>query len=65
MNSLELFAGAGGLGLGLHAAGFRPVGVIECDSYCCNTIRENKQRGMEGVKEALRRGVIREPDGGV
>jgi len=50
MNSLEIFAGAGGLGLGLHAAGFKPVGVIERDSYCCDTIRENKRRGMQGVR---------------
>jgi len=45
MRSLELFAGAGGLGLGLHSAGFHPEGVIERDSHCCNTILENKQRG--------------------
>lgn len=41
MRSLELFAGAGGLGMGLHGAGFRPVGVIERDADCCNTLRHN------------------------
>jgi DNA (cytosine-5)-methyltransferase 1 len=41
MKSIELFAGAGGLGIGLHQAGFHPVRVIERDRYCCNTIREN------------------------
>lgn len=50
MKSIELFAGAGGLGLGLHEAGFKPVNVIEWDSYCCETIRENKQRGLKAVK---------------
>lgn len=50
MRSVELFAGAGGLGLGLHEAGFRPVNVIEWDEYCCDTIRENKLRGIGSVK---------------
>lgn len=50
MKSIELFAGAGGLGIGLHEAGFRPVNVIEWDSYCCDTIRENKARGIPAVK---------------
>lgn len=50
MKSIELFAGAGGLGIGLHDAGFRPVNVIEWDSYCCDTIRENKSRSVHAVK---------------
>jgi DNA (cytosine-5)-methyltransferase 1 len=50
MKSIELFAGAGGLGLGLHAAGFRADNVIEWDTYCCDTIRENKKRGLRAVK---------------
>ncbi len=49
MNSIELFAGAGGLGIGLHEAGFNPVNVIEWNSYCCDTIRENKARGVAAV----------------
>ena len=51
MKSIELFAGAGGLGIGLHEAGFRPVDVIEWNSYCCDTIRENKERGIKAVKD--------------
>lgn len=51
MKSIELFAGAGGLGIGLHGAGFRPVDVIEWNTYCCDTIRENKARGIEAVRD--------------
>jgi DNA (cytosine-5)-methyltransferase 1 len=50
MKSVELFAGAGGLGIGLHLAGFHPVKVIERDRHCCDTIRENQARGIESVK---------------
>jgi DNA (cytosine-5)-methyltransferase 1 len=49
MNSIELFAGAGGLGLGVSLAGFHPVLVVERDSYCCDTIRENQLRKIEPV----------------
>lgn len=45
MKSIELFAGAGGLGMGLHLAGFKPIQVIEWDRYCCDTIRNNALRG--------------------
>jgi DNA (cytosine-5)-methyltransferase 1 len=50
MRSVELFAGAGGLGLGLHAAGFSPLSVIEWDRYCCDTIRENQGRKLAKVE---------------
>lgn len=51
MRSIELFAGAGGLGIGLHGAGITPVGVIERDSYCCETIRENQRRNVPAVRD--------------
>ena len=44
MNSIELFAGAGGLGMGLHRAGFHPLSVVEWDHDCCETLRENQVR---------------------
>jgi DNA (cytosine-5)-methyltransferase 1 len=49
MKSIELFAGAGGLGMGLHQAGFHPVKVVEWDRYCCDTIRKNKNRRVSSV----------------
>lgn len=49
MRAIELFAGAGGLGLGVSRAGFRPLGVIERDRHCCKTIRENQSRGFAAV----------------
>ncbi|MDP2259950.1 MAG: DNA cytosine methyltransferase [Caulobacter sp.] len=49
MKSLELFAGAGGLGMGLHAAGFVPRRVVEWDRYCCDTLRENQARKIASV----------------
>jgi DNA (cytosine-5)-methyltransferase 1 len=49
MKSIELFAGAGGLGIGLHQAGFHPLQVVEWDRYCCDTIRKNKERRVSAV----------------
>jgi DNA (cytosine-5)-methyltransferase 1 len=46
MRSVELFAGAGGLGMGVCRAGFTPLAVIERDNYCCDTIRENQRRDL-------------------
>lgn len=43
MRSIELFAGAGGLGMGLCQSGFQPAKVVEWDRWCCDTIRENKR----------------------
>lgn len=63
MKSIELFAGAGGLGIGLHEAGFRPESVIEWDSFCCDTIRENQVRGIRAVKNwKVTQGDVRDVD---
>ncbi len=39
--SIELFAGAGGLGIGLSQAGFKPKVVVEFNRWCCDTLRQN------------------------
>lgn len=39
--SVELFAGAGGLALGMHLAGFRHVLLNEIDAMACQTLRRN------------------------
>lgn len=40
--SIELFAGAGGLALGLEMAGFEHIGLIEYDKSAANTLKFNR-----------------------
>lgn len=51
MKSVELFAGAGGLALGLSFAGFEHGAVIEWDKWACDTLRENKAAGFPLVRD--------------
>lgn len=39
---LELFAGAGGLALGLEEAGLKCAALNEIDKWACNTLRKNR-----------------------
>ena len=42
LTCLEICAGAGGQALGLEAAGFEPVALVEIDKACCDTLRHNR-----------------------
>jgi DNA (cytosine-5)-methyltransferase 1 len=39
---IELFAGAGGLAIGLQNAGFSPLHIFERDKHACETLRNSK-----------------------
>lgn len=45
LTSIELFAGAGGLAMGVSLAGFRSQSVVEWDRWACDTLRQNQQLG--------------------
>ena len=49
MDAIELFAGAGGLGIGVSQADFHPKAVVEWDKWCCDTIRENRRNKIAPV----------------
>ena len=42
MNSIELFAGAGGLALGIERANFEHIALIEIDKDASNTLKLNR-----------------------
>lgn len=48
MKSVELFAGAGGLGLGVGQAGFEHAAVVEIDRWACETLAENTNWPLHG-----------------
>lgn len=63
MKCVELFAGAGGLAMGVGLAGFKPVVVAEWDRWACDTIRENSKRAYPLVADwNVYEGDVREFD---
>jgi DNA (cytosine-5)-methyltransferase 1 len=42
VTAIELFAGAGGLALGLEKAGIHTVLFVEIDKSCCETLKKNR-----------------------
>jgi len=51
MHSVELFAGCGGLALGVARAGFKHDIIVECDSDCLTTLEHNKKRKIDHVRD--------------
>lgn len=51
MKAIELFAGAGGLGMGVSLAGFQAVQIVERDRWCCDTIRENRKARVAPIAQ--------------
>jgi DNA (cytosine-5)-methyltransferase 1 len=51
IKSVELFAGAGGLALGISKAGFHHEAVIEIDNDAVNNLLENQKRGVQPISK--------------
>lgn len=49
LQSIELFAGAGGLGLGFSLTGVGHRAVVEWSKHACETLRTNKRHGVEPI----------------
>lgn len=62
---IELFAGCGGMALGVAQAGFRHLLVAEVDQHAVRTLVENKHRGVSSMRGwPLHAGDVRSVDYG-
>lgn len=63
LESIELFSGAGGLALGLHAAGFRHKALYEWNAAAVETLQYNQRMGHESLQGCtITRADVREVD---
>jgi DNA (cytosine-5)-methyltransferase 1 len=51
LKSIELFAGAGGLGIGFSLNQVKPQAVVEWDSHACETLRLNRKQKVSPVAQ--------------
>jgi DNA (cytosine-5)-methyltransferase 1 len=50
LTSIELFTGAGGLALGLHASGWEHAALVEKNTHACSTILLNGKSGNNAAR---------------
>lgn len=63
LNSIELFSGAGGLALGLHAAGFRHKALYEWNASAVETLQYNQRMGHQSLQGCtITRADVRQVD---
>lgn len=63
LRAAELFAGAGGLGMGIELAGFDCLAAVEWNKDACDTLRENQRRDFPLVRDwPLFQGDVRDFD---
>lgn len=57
---IDLFAGAGGLAIGLERAGFSPTAMYEKDKYACRTLRRNLTSEKPTLQGSVEEGDVTE-----